>query len=64
MLKAGKTQSEIFIGNTIEYDVKSPQVKVTIIKRTNIQEKILTFNRSQKTVVIANKVCDTTKELT
>ena len=32
-----KTQSEIDIGNTIEYDLKSYQVKTTIVNFTNVQ---------------------------
>ena len=42
MIKEGKNQSEIYIGDTIEYDVKSYQVKVTIVKLTNIQVKVIT----------------------
>ena len=45
MLKSVKNQAEIYMGNTIEYDVKSSQVKVTRIKRTNIRAKVLTVNR-------------------
>ena len=32
MLKVWKTRAEIYIGNNIEYDVKSYQVKTTIVK--------------------------------
>ena len=46
MLKAGNTQAEMSMGDTIEYDVKSSQVKVIIVKRTKIQVKGLTVNRS------------------
>ena len=46
MLKAGKTRQEIYIGNTIEYDVKSYQVKVTIVKHTKMRVKGLTVNLS------------------
>ena len=55
MLKAVKTQAETYIGDNIEYDVKSFQVKATIVKRTKIWEKGLTVNRSQKTVGMANE---------
>ena len=36
------------MGNTIEFDTKSYQVRVTIVKRTKIELKELTFNFSQK----------------
>ena len=39
MLKAGKTQEEIYIGDTIEYDVKSSQVKLNVVKCTKIRVK-------------------------
>ena len=39
MLKAGKTRAENYIGNNLEYDVKSTQVKVTIVKPTKIRVK-------------------------
>ena len=45
MLKSGKTRAEIYTGDTIEYDVKSSQAKVTIVKRTKIRVKGLTVNR-------------------
>ena len=48
MLKAGKNRAEIYIGNTVEYDVKYSQVKVTIVKRTNIRVKKITVNRLQE----------------
>ena len=43
-----KDQAKIGIGNTIEYDVKSYQVKITILKCTKVCIKVLKFNRSQK----------------
>ena len=56
MMKPGKTQAEIYIGNTTECDTKSSQVRVTIVKRTKIWLKELTVNRSQKkNVGIANE---------
>ena len=45
MLKVVNTTVEIYICNTIEYDVKSSQVKLTILKRTKIRAKVLTVNR-------------------
>ena len=36
------------IGNTIEYDAKEYQVKMTIVKRKNLRVKGLNFNRSHK----------------
>ena len=40
------TQSYIDIGNNIEYDVKSYQVKKTIVKCTKVRMKGLKFNIS------------------
>ena len=40
MLKAGKTREEIYMGNTIEYYVKSSQVKVTIVHLTDVASVI------------------------
>ena len=48
MLEAGNTKSEIYIGNNIDFDTKSSQVRVTTVKRTNKRLKELTINRSQK----------------
>ena len=39
MLKAGKIQAEIYIGNAIEFDTELPQVRVTVVKRTKIRLK-------------------------
>ena len=41
-----RTRSEIYIGNIIEYDVKSYQVKTTIVKCTKVRLKVLKFNCS------------------
>ena len=48
MLKLWKTQSEIYRGNTIEYDTKAYQVIMAIVKRTSVQLKELMVTRSQK----------------
>ena len=40
------------IGNTIEYDVKSYQVKYTILKCTKVHIKGLKFNSSQKKMLV------------
>ena len=40
------TQSYIDIGNNIEYDVKSYQVKKTIVKCTRVKQKLLKLKRS------------------
>ena len=48
VLQGWKTRAEIDIGNTIEYDVKSYQVKVIILNCAYVQLKvliILTTNR-------------------
>ena len=63
MLKAGNTRAEIYIGDNIEYDVKSSQVKVTIVKRTKIRVKGLTVNCSQKNRWHGQRVRDTMKNL-
>ena len=62
MLKSGKTRSKIYIGYNIEYDVNSSQVKVTIVKHTNIRVKGLTVNRSQKNRWHGQRVCDAIKQ--
>ena len=62
MLKAGKTRAEIYIGNTIEYDVKLSQVKVTVVKRTKIRAKGLTVYRSQKNRWRGQRLCDAIKQ--
>ena len=62
MLKSVKNQAEIYMGNTIEYDVKSSQVKVTRIKRTNIRAKVSTVNRLQKNSWHGERVCDAMKK--
>ena len=43
-----KTRAEIDVGNSIEYDVKSCQVKRSIVKFTRVQLKELKLNRPQK----------------
>ena len=63
MLKAWKTQEEICIGNAIEYDAKLYQVKMTIVKRTNVQLKGLQFNCSQKWCWYGQWVGDAIKKL-
>ena len=45
ILQVQKTQSEIDMGNTIEYDMKSYQVKTTIIKCKKVRQKGLNLNR-------------------
>ena len=40
------------MGNIIEYDVKSYQVKTTIVKFTKLQQKGLKLNRSQKEMLV------------
>ena len=55
MLKAGKNQTDIYIDRIIEYDVKSSQVKITIVRRTKMQIKEKMVDRSRKTAGMANK---------
>ena len=47
-----KTRAEIYIGNTIDYDVKSYQVKTTIVKFKRVQIKGLKFNHYQKETLV------------
>ena len=62
MLKAGKTRVEIYMGNTIDFVTKSSQVKVTIVKHTQIRLKLLTVKRSQKNRWHGQQVCDAIKQ--
>ena len=41
ILQGQNTQAEMDIGNTIEYDVKSYQVKMTIVNCTEVRQKNL-----------------------
>ena len=52
MLKIWKIWAEIYMGNTIEYDVKSCQIKTDIVKFTKVCIKVLNFNRSQKEMLV------------
>ena len=53
MFKVSNTRAEIYIGNTIKYDVKSHQVKTKIVKYTKVHIKLLKFNRSQKEMLVS-----------
>ena len=48
ILKSQKIRAEIDINNTIEYDLKSYQVKVTVVKFTKVRLKGLKLNHPQK----------------
>ena len=48
ILQSQKIRAEIDINNAIEYDVKSYQVKVTVVKFTKVQLKGLKLNLPQK----------------
>ena len=63
MLKAWNTQEEIYIDNTIEYDAKTYQVKMTILKCKRVQLKgsRLTDHRNKRWH--GQRVCDATKKL-
>ena len=59
MIKSCNTQVEIYIGNTIQYDAKSHQRKMTILKTTNKRLKELQFNLSQKEILAwTTSACD------
>ena len=55
MLKVSKTRTEIYIGNTIEYDVKSYQVKTAIVRYTKVRIKVFKLNISQKEIFLLPK---------
>ena len=52
ILQGQNIWAEIDIGNTKEYGVISYQVKMTIVKFTNVQMKGLKFNCSQKDMLV------------
>ena len=62
MLKVWKTREAFYIGNTIVYDVKSYQVKTTILKCTNVRIKGLKFNWSYKRCWYGEQVCDAIRQ--
>ena len=65
MLKSGKTQAEIYIGNTIYFDTKSSQVRVIIVKCTEIRLKELTVTLYRKKIVgISNEYVTQLNKLT
>ena len=53
ILKVSKTRATIYIGNTIEYDMKSYQFKRTIVKYTKVLLKGLKFDHSQKEMLVS-----------
>ena len=52
IIQGWKTRAEIDIGNTIEYDVKSYQIKTTTVKCTKERQKVLNLNHSQKEMLV------------
>ena len=52
ILQGWKTGAEIDIVNTIEYDVKSYQVKATIVKYIKVLLRGLKFNCSHKYMLV------------
>ena len=58
MLKAEKDQEAIYMGNTMYFDTKSSQFKLTIVKRKKILLKELMVNRLQKNRWRGQQVCD------
>ena len=55
-LKVWKTQTNIYMANTIEYEVKSYQVKITTVKCTKLRIKGLEFNRSKKEMLVCSSI--------
>ena len=63
MLKEWNNQEEIDIGNNTEHDVKSYQVKKTIVKCAKVRIKWLKFERPQKKICwYEQRVCDAIKQ--
>ena len=58
VLKARQTWAEMYIGNNIEYDVKSSQVKVTILKRTKIRLRGLKLTAHRNKRWHGQRACD------
>ena len=52
MIKMSNTQSEIYIGNNIEYDMNSYQVKKAIVKFTKVRIKGLKLKHLQKETLV------------
>ena len=48
ILQGHKTQAKIDIGNTVEYDVNSYQVKMTVVKCTKVRLELLKLDHSHK----------------
>ena len=58
MVKARKTRAEIYTGNTIEYYLKSPQIKVAILKRTNMRLELLRLTDHRNIHWPGQQACD------
>ena len=58
MLPGWKTWEEIDVCNTLEYDVKSNQVKNIVVKCTKVQLKGLKINRPHKLFWYIQQVFD------
>ena len=52
MLKVRNTREEMYISNTIEYDVKLCHVKTAIVNYTKVPLKGLKFNFSKKKMLV------------
>ena len=61
MFKAWKTQAENHIGDTIEYDEISHQVKMIILERTNVQLKGLSLTAHINDRCCGQRVSDAMK---
>ena len=62
MLKVWNTWSDIYMGNTIEYDTKSYQVRMTIVQCTSVQIKKLRLNVQRTKCWHGQQVCDAMKQ--
>ena len=52
ILQVRKNRAEIDIVNTIEYGVKSYQVKTTIVKCTKVLQRVFKLNHSHKEMLV------------
>ena len=50
------------MGNTVDYDVKSYQVKMTIVKCTKVQKKDWGLTAHRKICWYDQRACDTIKQ--
>ena len=62
MFKAWNTWEEIYFGDTIDYGVKSLQVKITTVERTSLQLKGIYLNSHRNERWHGQRLCDSMKQ--